>query len=140
MKIGYTTWGMPKVPVDRALSFLSEQGFDAVELTVLPDYTTAIDRLDMEERRRIFNLFIKYDLTMPAIAAHRSILDEDPIVHGENMSLLKQALTSVLNGATAVDYQFLTLCWAEYLKTGKQSRISYLKERKNWSIMRQKEV
>jgi len=92
MKIGYTTWGMPKVPVDRALSFLYEQGFDAVELTVLPGYTTAIDRLDMEERRRIFNLFIKYDLTMPAIAAHRSLLDEDPIVHGENMSLLKQAV------------------------------------------------
>ena len=92
MQIGYTTWGMPAVPVDRALSFLSEQGFDAVELTVLPNYTTAVDRLDAEERRRIRKLFTRYGLAMPAVAAHRSLLDEDPGAHRENMGVLKQAV------------------------------------------------
>ena len=92
MQIGYTTWGMPAVPVDRALSFLSEQGFDAVELTVLPNYTTAVDRLDAEERRRIRKLFTRYGLAMPAVAAHRSLLDEDPGAHMENMGVLKQAV------------------------------------------------
>ena len=92
MQIGYTTWGMPAVPVDRALSFLSEQGFDAVELTVLPNYTTAVDRLDAEERRRIRNLFTGYGLALPAVAAHRSLLDEDPAAHRENMRVLKQAV------------------------------------------------
>lgn len=92
MQIGYTTWGMPAVPVDRALSFLSEQGFDAVELTVLPNYTTAVDRLDAEERRRIRKLFTGYGLAMPAVAAHRSLLDEDPGAHMENMGVLKQAV------------------------------------------------
>ena len=83
---------MPAVPVDRALSFLSEQGFDAVELTVLPNYTTAVDRLDAEERRRIRKLFTGYGLAMPAVAAHRSLLDEDPGAHMENMGVLKQAV------------------------------------------------
>ncbi len=92
MQIGYTTWGMPSVPVDQALAFLNEQGFDAVELTVLPNYTTAVDRLDAEERRRIRNLFATYGLTLPAVAAHRSLLDEDPGAHRENMRVLKQAV------------------------------------------------
>lgn len=92
MQIGYTTWGMPAVPVDRALSFLSEQGFDAVELTVLPNYSTAVDRLDAEERRRIRKLFTGYGLALPAVAAHRSLLDEDPAAHRENMRVLKQAV------------------------------------------------
>lgn len=92
MQIGYTTWGLPAVPVDQALSFLSEQGFDAVELTVLPNYTTAVDRLDAGERRRIKELFNRYGLTMPAVAAHRSLLDEDPDAHRENMRVLKQAV------------------------------------------------
>ena len=92
MQIGYTTWGMPSVPVDQALSFLDEQGFDAVELTVLPNYTTAVDRLDAGERRRIGELFAAYGLSMPAVAAHRSLLDEDPDAHSENMRVLKQAV------------------------------------------------
>ena len=92
MQIGYTTWGMPSVPVDQALSFLDEQGFDAVELTVLPNYTTAVDRLDAGERRRIGELFAAYGLSMPAVAAHRSLLDEAPDAHRENMRVLKQAV------------------------------------------------
>jgi len=92
MQIGYTTWGMPRVPIDKALKFLNEQGFDAIELTVLPNYTTAADRLDAGERRRIRDLFAAYGLTMPAVAAHRSLLDEDSDAHRENMRVLKQAV------------------------------------------------
>ena len=92
MQVGYTTWGMPKVPVDQALSFLHDQGFDAVEITVLPNYTTAVDGLDAVERRRIKGLCDRYGLAMPAVAAHRSLLEEDPDAHRENMRLLKRAV------------------------------------------------
>ena len=40
MKLGYSTWGMPKVPVDKALVHLAGLGFDGVDLTVIPGYTT----------------------------------------------------------------------------------------------------
>ncbi|RME55855.1 MAG: sugar phosphate isomerase/epimerase, partial [Caldilineae bacterium] len=35
MKLGYSTWGMPTVPVDVALRHLADLGYDGVELTVL---------------------------------------------------------------------------------------------------------
>ncbi|MDP7238967.1 MAG: hypothetical protein QGI34_19780, partial [Candidatus Latescibacteria bacterium] len=84
MQIGYTTWGMPKVPVDEAIPFLAKEGFDAVELTVLPNYTTAIDTLTPSERKRIKGLYDQHELAMPAIAAHRSLLAEEPDAHEEN--------------------------------------------------------
>ena len=53
MKIGYCTWGMPTVPVDTMIPFLAEAGYDGIELTVIPGYTTEISLLDGDERRRI---------------------------------------------------------------------------------------
>jgi len=92
MQIGYTTWGMPKVPIDEAIPFLAKQGFDAVELTVLPNYTTAIDTLTPSERKRIKGLYDQHGLAMPAIAAHRSLLAEEPDAHEENMKVLTKAV------------------------------------------------
>ena len=57
MKLGYSTWGMPKVPVDKALAHLAGLGFDGVELTVIPGYTTELIKLDAVERSRIRRLF-----------------------------------------------------------------------------------
>lgn len=92
MQIGYTTWGMPDIPGDTALRFLSDIGFDAVELTVLPGYTTALDTLDKEERNRIRQLYTINGLSLPAVSAHRSLLDEDPDGHAENMKILEDAI------------------------------------------------
>lgn len=92
MQIGYTTWGMPDVPVDTSLPFLAKLGFDAVELTVLPKYTTSLETLNHAERRRIKRLYDKHGLAMPAIAAHRSLLDENPKSHEVNMKILSDAI------------------------------------------------
>lgn len=92
MQIGYTTWGMPEVDIDTAIPFLAEQGFDAVELTVLPQFTTAIDTLTPDVRKHIKGLYDKHGLAMPAIAAHRSLLDENPEGHAQNMSVLTRAV------------------------------------------------
>lgn len=92
MLIGYTTWGMPDVPVDTALPFLAEQGFDAVELAVLPRYTTALDTLTHAERRRIKKMFDTLGLAMPAVAAHSSLLEENPDRHAANMKILTGAI------------------------------------------------
>ena len=92
MLIGYTTWGMKKIPGDTALRFLSDVGFDAVELTVLPGYTTALETLDREERNRIRQLYTINGLHLPAISAHRSLIDEDPDRHAGNLSILHDAI------------------------------------------------
>jgi len=92
MKLGYSTWGMPKVPVDEALAHLAGLGFDGVELTVIPGYTTELIKLDAVERSRIRRLLEKHHLILPAIAAHSSLLSDDAATHAANMARLKGAV------------------------------------------------
>ena len=92
MKLGYSTWGMPKVPVEEALAHLARLGFDGVELTVIPGYTTELIKLDAVERSRIRRLLKKHHLMLPAIAAHSSLLSNDPETHAVNMARLKGAV------------------------------------------------
>jgi len=92
MKLGYSTWGMPKVPVGEALAHLAGLGFDGVELTVIPGYTTELSKLDAVERSRIRQLLQKHHLILPAIAAHSSLLSNDKETHAANMARLKGAV------------------------------------------------
>ena len=39
MKIGYSTWGMPALAIDTALTHLAALGYDGVELTVIPGFS-----------------------------------------------------------------------------------------------------
>lgn len=74
MRLCYATWSMPKLPIDEILANLSRMGYDGVELTVIPGWSTELDSLDAAERRRIRRLLDDYDLELPAIAGHRSLL------------------------------------------------------------------
>jgi inosose dehydratase len=89
MKLGYSTWGMPTVPIDTAISHLANLGYDGVELTIIPRFTTELSTLDATERKRISSLFQQHNLALPAIAAHSSLLETDPEIHAKNMWRLK---------------------------------------------------
>jgi sugar phosphate isomerase/epimerase len=89
MKIGYCTWGMPQVEMDDAIPYLADLGYDGVEITVIPGYTTELSTLTSEERRRIKKLFMDHNLEMPAIAGHTSLLDPDVKQHAVNMKRLR---------------------------------------------------
>jgi len=92
MKLGYSTWGMPKVPVNKALEHLAGLGFDGVELTVIPGYTTELSKLNGIERKRIRQLLEKHHMMLPAIAAHSSLLFDDLATHKANVARLKGAV------------------------------------------------
>lgn len=92
MQLGYSTWGMPTVPIDRAVQHLAALGYDGIELTVIPGYTTELSTLGPAERRRIRRLFQEHHLVLPAIAAHTSLLETDPEKHATNMSRLRAAV------------------------------------------------
>ena len=96
MKLGYSTWGMPEVPIDEALDCIKGLGYDGVEMTVIPGYTTDLDKLDANEVGRIKRLIIDHDLEIPAISAHRSFLEEDPRILRKNMDQLKKAIDLAL--------------------------------------------
>ena len=89
MKIGYCTWGMPEVEMDEAIPYLADLGYDGVEITVIPGYTTELSTLTSKERSRIKTLFTNHGLEMPAIAGHTSLLDPDTKQHAANMKRLK---------------------------------------------------
>ena len=99
MQLGYSTWGMPTVPVDVALSHLATLGFDAVELTVIPGYSTELSSLTKSERRRILKLLKKYGLALPAIAGHTSLMEEDPKVHAANLKRLQKTIDLAVDWA-----------------------------------------
>lgn len=101
MKLGYSTWGMPTVPVDVALAHLAALGFDGVELTVIPGYSTELNSLNKSERRRILKLLHKHGLDLPAIAGHTSLMEEDASVHAANLERLKATIDLAVDWAGA---------------------------------------
>ena len=89
MKLGYSTWGMPLVEIDEAVPILAAQGYNGIEITVIPGYSTELSSLKREERTHIRNLFTEHGVEMPAIAGHTSLLDPDLKQHTVNMNRLK---------------------------------------------------
>ena len=75
--------------MDDAIPYLADLGYDGVEITVIPGYTTELSTLTSEERRRIKKLFMDHNLEMPAIAGHTSLLDPDVKQHAVNMKRLR---------------------------------------------------
>jgi len=66
MRIGYNTWSMATVPYETFIPGLSDVGFTAIAISVVPGYTiggkwvenpAAQDRLSADDRRRIKTAF-----------------------------------------------------------------------------------
>jgi sugar phosphate isomerase/epimerase len=100
MKLGFSTWGMPKLPIDLAIDHIASLGFDGIEVAVLPGYTTELNTLDRAERQRIARLLRERDLALPAIAAHRSLLETDPEKHADHLQRLHGAIELAVDWAT----------------------------------------
>jgi inosose dehydratase len=92
MKLGYTTWGMPQMKIDDAVTLIADLGYDGIEIAVLPGWTTAIDTLDTAERRRILQLVNNRGLTISAVSGHASLLEDDPAALAANATRLKAAI------------------------------------------------
>ena len=89
MLLGYSTWGMPTVPIDIAIRHLARLGFDGMELTVIPRWVTELSTLDQAARQRIRMLLDETGLQLPAVAGHTSLLAQDPAEHAQNMRRLQ---------------------------------------------------
>ncbi len=99
MKIGYCTWGMPKVPAGVFIPYLAELGYDGVEIAVLPGYATELSTLDSAARRRIAQQLRDHGLEIPAIAAHSDMLDLNEDKQRADMRRLKGAVDLAVDWA-----------------------------------------
>ena len=92
MKLAYSTWGMPTVPADVSIPYLAQLGFDGIELTVIPGYTTDLSILTSRQRQQIQQLLHQHQLTLSAVSAHTSLMNPEPKLHLANMERLKVAV------------------------------------------------
>ncbi|UCH02580.1 MAG: sugar phosphate isomerase/epimerase [Candidatus Bathyarchaeota archaeon] len=92
MKLGYSTWGMPTVSVATSFKYLADLGFDGVELTVIPGYTTELRKLNTRERRHIQQLLSQHRLMLSAISAHSNLVSHDHETYTTNVTRLKGAI------------------------------------------------
>ncbi len=92
MKLGYSTWGMPTVPIETAIAHLAGLGFDAVEICVLPRFTTAVDTLDAAERQRIAGLIAQSGLTLSAVNYYTSLLEPDEAIYARDRAQIEKAV------------------------------------------------
>ena len=66
MKLGFSTWGKPNLPIEVIIKHLANLGFDGVEIAVLPRFSTALVKLNQAERQRIPRLLQAHGLSLSA--------------------------------------------------------------------------
>lgn len=89
------------VPYTEFIPALSEIGFRAIAISVVPSYriggqliknAAALDRLEPSDRKRIKQSFKERDLKLPSIIGNQSLVHEDPDLHEMAMSNLRGAV------------------------------------------------
>ena len=72
MTLGFSTYGMKSLKTEEALEVISEIGFDAVEVTVWPDWDAAPARMDKERRARMRSKLSEEKLKLTSLMEHVS--------------------------------------------------------------------
>ena len=90
--LSYSTWGMPKIPIDVAVAHCAKLGFDGLELTVIPNWSTDAATLSPAERRRIRELYDQHDLALCGLTGNTPLLATDPAEHGANLARFRSYL------------------------------------------------
>lgn len=89
MYLSYSTWGMPLVPIDVAVAHCAGLGFDGLELTVIPGWSTDAAGLDAAERKRIRRLYDDHGLALCGMSGNTPLLAAEPEEHARNMARLR---------------------------------------------------
>lgn len=101
MRIGYNTWSMATVPYQTFIPGLSEIGFRAIAISVVPAYTiggryvenaAALDRLSRADRAAIKRAFEERDLELPSVIGNQSLVEEDAERNRAAMQRLRDAI------------------------------------------------
>jgi inosose dehydratase len=79
MKLSGSNYGMPNLSLDQALAFHAEVGYRAIEITVLPNYATALERFDAAERHRLREQLPRHGLVCSGIANFQDLTDPDAV-------------------------------------------------------------
>jgi sugar phosphate isomerase/epimerase len=87
MKLAGSNYGTPELPLDPVLEHCARLGYLGAEIAVQPEYPTAIDRIDADERANIVKTFQRHGLECSLIC-HYGGVGKGP----ENEAVLRQAI------------------------------------------------
>lgn len=77
MTLGFSTYGMKSLKTEVAIEAIGEIGYDAVELTVWPDWDCAPANVDSARRRRILQLMGEKSLKLTSLMEHLYPTEKD---------------------------------------------------------------
>lgn len=92
MRLGFSTWAMPNLPIDAVVAHLAQVGFDAIEIGVLPRFTTALAKMDKGERQRIPALLRTHNLTLSAVSSYLSMMEQDADEFADNRDYVQHTI------------------------------------------------
>lgn len=92
MRLSYSTWGMPAVPIEVAVERCAAIGFDGLELAVIPGWVTDAAGLGPAERRRIRRLYDDHRLALCGLAGNTPLLGTDAAAHRRDMARFRSYL------------------------------------------------
>ncbi|MCB0063432.1 MAG: sugar phosphate isomerase/epimerase [Caldilineaceae bacterium] len=92
MYLGFSTWAMPDLPIDTVIEHLANLGFDAIEIGVLPRFTTALDNLDAAERKRIPQLLRDHNVSLSAVSSYLPMMEQDAEQFAFNRDYVKRTV------------------------------------------------
>lgn len=81
MKLSYSTWGMQTTPIDVAVRHCAALGFDGLELTIIPGWTTDAATMTDAERKRIRRLYDDAGLELCGISGNVDLLADDAVAN-----------------------------------------------------------
>ena len=108
MRLGYGTWGMPKVPIAQAIASIAALGYDGLELAITPGWSTELYTLDHAARLRIRQLLDQHNLPLMGIAGHSTLCADDPEAHRTAMQRFRDGIDLAAELAAPAEKAILT--------------------------------
>jgi sugar phosphate isomerase/epimerase len=92
MLLSYSTWGMPKVPIDIAIAHCAALGFDGLEMACIPGWVTDAALLDAAARARIRRLYDDHGIALSGLCGNSPLLLDDADGLAASMDRLRSYL------------------------------------------------
>jgi sugar phosphate isomerase/epimerase len=77
MQLGFSSWAMPRMPVDEQIALVRDAGYATIELVNGGRSSLDAHQLDVAERRRIRGALDDAGLRLVSIASHGNLLEPD---------------------------------------------------------------
>ena len=89
MKLAYGTYATPMLPMKKALSTISETGYEGVELCVGPKHIMP-ENMNRAQRQELKKMLSDFNLEVPSIMTLGGTFTEDKETHKNRMDFIKQ--------------------------------------------------